>query len=88
MATQQRDIREILVIFKRLTHGIVVEIYQTCSDIGKTNAKSQMLKLLKCQKIILKNQKILNLELLKQQKKNNYDYSHYTQKKNIRERSC
>ena len=69
MATQQRDIREILVIFKRITHGIVVEINQTYSNIGKTNAKSQMLKLLKCQKIILKNQKILNLELLKQHKK-------------------
>ena len=77
MATQQRNIREILIIFKRITHGIVVEIYQTCSDIAKTNAKSQMLKLLKCQKIILKNQKILNLELLKQQK-NIYDYGHYT----------
>ena len=69
MATQQRNKREKLVIFKRITHGIVVEICQTCLDIVETNAKSQVLKLPKCQTIILKNQKIVNLELLKQQKK-------------------
>ena len=45
MATQKRNIREKLVIFKRITRGIVVEICQTCSDIAKTNTKSQMLKL-------------------------------------------
>ena len=45
MAIQQRNIREKLVIFKRITHGIVVEICQTCLDIAKTNAKSQTLKL-------------------------------------------
>ena len=50
MATQQRNIREILVIFKRITHGIVVEIYQTCLDIAKTDAKTQMLKLTMYQK--------------------------------------
>ena len=44
MDTQQKNITEILVIFKRITHGIVVEIYQTCSDIAKTNVKSQMSK--------------------------------------------
>ena len=54
MTTQQRNIREILVIFKRIIHGLVVEIYQTCLNIAKTNAKSQMLKRLKCQKNNLK----------------------------------
>ena len=54
MTTQQRNIREKLVIFKRIIHSIVVEICQTCSDIAKTNAKSQMLKFPKCQKEIFK----------------------------------
>ena len=55
MATLQRNIREKLFIFKRTTHDIVVEIFQTCSDIAKTDAKSQKLKLTKCQKNNLKN---------------------------------
>ena len=45
MATQQRNKKEKLFIFKRITHDIVVEIFQTCSDIAKTDAKTQMLKL-------------------------------------------
>ena len=57
MTTQQRNIREILVIFKRIIHGLVVEIYQTCLNIAKINAKSQMLKHLKCQKNNLKKLK-------------------------------
>ena len=43
------NIIEKLVTFKRITHGIAIEIYQTCSNIAKTNAKSQMFKLPKCQ---------------------------------------
>ena len=82
MATQQRNIREKLVVFKRITHSIVVEIYQTCSDIAKTNAKSQ--KILNLMPKKKKNQKILNLELLKQQKK--YMTTVTTHKGNIRER--
>ena len=84
MATQQRNIREILVIFKRIIRGIVVEIYQTCSDIAKTNAKSQMLKLLKCQKNNFKKLEDSKPRIIETIEKI-YDYSHYTQKRNIRE---
>ena len=84
MATQQRNIREKLVIFKRITHSIVVEIYQTCSDIAKTDAKSQKILNLMPKKKKFKNQKILNLELLKQQKK--YMTTVTTHKRDIQEK--
>ena len=52
MTTQKRNVREKLVTVKRIIHGIVVKICQTCSNTTKTNAKIQMLKLPKYQKII------------------------------------
>ena len=83
MATQQRNIREKLVIFKRITHSIVVEIYQTCSDIAKTNAKSQkILNLMPKKKKKLEDSKPRIIETIEKI----YDYSHYTQKRYIRER--
>ena len=85
MARQQSNIREILVIFKRITHGIVVEIYQTCSDIAKTNVKGQMLKILKCQKNNLKKLEDSKPRIIETIEKI-YDYGHYTQKRNSRER--
>ena len=73
MATQQRDIREILVIFKRITHGIVVEIYQTCSDIGKkSDIKTSKMPKNNFKK--LEDSKPRIIETI--EKKN--DYSHYT----------
>ena len=82
IATQLRNIIEKLVTFKRITHSIVVKIYQTCSNIAKTNAKIMMLKLSKCQKIIkeLEDYELGIIETIEKI----YDY---TQKRNIRE-SC
>ena len=49
---KKRNVREKLVTVKRIIHGIVVKICQTCSNTTKTIAKIQMLKLPKYQKII------------------------------------
>ena len=46
MTTQQRNQREKLIAFKRIIYGMIIEIYQTCSNIAKTKVKIQMLKLL------------------------------------------
>ena len=77
-----RNVIEKLVTFKRITHDIVVKIYQTCSDIAKTNAKILMLKLSKSQKII-KELEDYGPRIIETIEKI-YDY---TQKRNIRE-SC
>ena len=80
MATQQRNIREKLFIFKRITHDIVVEIFQTCSDIAKTDAKTQMLKLTIYQKNNFKKLEDSKPRIIETIEKI-YDYSHDTQGK-------
>ena len=55
------------------------------SNIAKTNEKNQMLKLLKCKKNNLKKLEDSKPRIIETIEKL-YDYNHYTQKINIRER--